>query len=151
MVARENSNGASSVGLKKWTFNSRVRPTRGLSEHIVTMASTFFVAGPFSNLSSDFGVLVDFLARVRAVRLLNTWETKPGQALALNRQILVHKFGHLVTLLWARLILGRFYDAVSHIPFQSTSGTPGFTESDDAFNFINLNQGGYRGRNVPGA
>ena len=109
------------------------------------------VAGPFSNLSSDFRVLVDFLARVRAVRLLNTWETKPGQALALNRQILVHKFGHLVTLLWARLILGRFYDAVSRIPFQSTSGTPGFTESDDAFNFINLNQGGYRGRNVPGA
>ena len=38
------------------------------------------VAGPFSNLSSDFGVLVDFLAQVRTVRLLNTWETKPGQA-----------------------------------------------------------------------
>ncbi len=57
------------------------------------------VAGPFSNLSGDFGVLVDFLARVGAVRLLNTWETKPGQALALNRQILLHKFGHLVTLL----------------------------------------------------
>ena len=109
------------------------------------------VAGPFSNLSSDFGVLIDFLARVRAVRLLNTWETKAGQALALNRQILVHKFGHLVTLLWARFILGRFYDAVSRIPFQSTSGTSGFTESDDVFNFINSNQGGYRGRNVPGA
>ena len=118
-----------------------------------TIVSTLFLLqGPFQIIRAiSFGVLVDFLARVRAVRLLNTWETKPGQALALNRQILVHKFGHLVTLLWARLILGRFYDAVSRIPFQSTSGTPGFTESDDAFNFINLNQGGYRGRNVPGA
>ena len=116
---------------------------------MVTMASALFLLqGPFQIFRAISGFLS---TRVRAVRLLNTWETKPGQALALNRQFLVHKFGHLVTLLWARLILGRFYDAVSRIPFQSTSGTPGFTESDDAFNFINLNQGGYRGRNVPGA
>ena len=151
MLARENFNWTSSVGLKSWTWNFRVQPSRRPSEHMVTMASTLLLLqGPFKSFER-FGVLVDFLARVRAVRLLNTWETKPGQALALNRQILVHKFGHLVTLLWARLILGRFYNAVSRIPFQSTSGTPGFTESDDAFNFINLNQGGYRCRNVPGA
>ena len=109
------------------------------------------VAGPFSNLSKDFGVLTDFLARIRAVRLLNQWETSVGQALALNRQFLVHKFGHLVSLLWARLILGRFYDAVTRIPFDSVSGAPNYYESDDPLNLLNLNRGGYRGRNIPGA
>ena len=109
------------------------------------------VAGPFSNLSSDFGELTDFLARIRALRLINTWETNVGQALALNRKLLVNKFGHLVTLLWTRLIIGRFYDAVSRIPFNFATGNSDFTESDDPLNFLNLNHGGYRGSNVPGA
>ena len=61
-------------------------------------------------------MLVNFLARVRAVFLLKTLETKAGQVLAINRQVLVHKFGKLATLFWARLILGRFHDAVRAFP-----------------------------------
>ena len=67
----------------------------------------------------DFKVLVDFLTRIRAMRLLHQWDTALGQALALNRNALVHKFGHLVSLLWARLILGRFWDVVSRFPFEA--------------------------------
>ena len=127
------------------TFEQTLRSYGNDGQYLV------LVAGPFSNLSKDFGVLTDFLARIRAVRLLNQWETSVGQALALNRQFLVHKFGHLVSLLWARLILGRFYDAVTRIPFDSVSGASNYSESDDPLNLLNLNRGGYRGRNIPGA
>ena len=72
-----------------------------------------FVAGPFANLSKDVALLTDFVARLRAVRLLNDWDISPGQALALNRRLLIQKFGHLTSLLWARLILGRFRDDAS--------------------------------------
>ena len=57
-----------------------------------------FVAGPFSNLSKDVALLTDFVARLRAVRLLNDWDISPGQALALNRRLLIQKFGHLTSL-----------------------------------------------------
>ena len=33
------------------------------------------VAGPFSHLPGDFKVLVDFLTRIRAMRLLHQWNT----------------------------------------------------------------------------
>jgi hypothetical protein len=39
-------------------------------------------------------------------------QSTPGHALAMNRHILVSNFGHLASLLWAKLILGRFRDAV---------------------------------------
>ena len=79
------------------------------------------VAGPFSNLPDYLKVLVGFLTRARAVRLLHQWDTALGQALALNRNALVHKFGHLVSLLLARLILGRFRDVVSCMPFEAAT------------------------------
>ena len=55
------------------------------------------------------------------MRLLHQCDTTPGQALALNRNALVHKFGHLVSLLWARLILSCFRDAVSRITFEAAT------------------------------
>jgi hypothetical protein len=70
------------------------------------------VVGPFANLSDDFMVLCDFLGRVRAFRAINKWNINPKHALAINRHILITRFGHLAALMWARLILSRFRDAV---------------------------------------
>ena len=109
------------------------------------------VVGPFEDLSEDFAVLVDFLARRRATRLLDQWDTTPGLALALNRKALVHKFGHLASLLWARLILGRFQDAVPHAPFGATSNSSEFPADEDPSNLTGSHRPAYRGRNVPGA
>ena len=111
------------------------------------------VAGPFSNLSDGFMVFVDFLARLRARRLLNHWDIAPGQALALDRNTLVHKSGHLVSLLWARLILGRFRDVASRIPFEAATSATEVPKSPMAktqpLNFPGSTA--YRGRNASGA
>ena len=72
------------------------------------------VVGPFANLSDDFMVLCDFLGRARALKAINSWNISPKHALAMNRHILVSHFGHLASLVWAKLILGRFRDAVLH-------------------------------------
>jgi hypothetical protein len=112
------------------------------------------VVGPFSNLSKDVGLIIDFVARLRAVRLINNWDMSARQALALNRRLLVQKFGHLATLLWAKLILGRFRDAVSRIPLKTTTGAgsgKGASDNDDPTILLNVNGGAYRGSNVPGA
>ena len=55
-------------------------------------------------------VLCDFLGRARALKAINTRFI--SHALAINRHILVSHFGHLASLVWAKLILGRFRDAV---------------------------------------
>ena len=57
-------------------------------------------------------VLCDFLGRARALKAINSWNISPKHALAMNRHILVSHFGHLASLVWAKLILGRFRDAV---------------------------------------
>ena len=110
------------------------------------------VGGPFADLSEDFAV-VDFLARRRATRLLDQLDTTPGQALALNRKalVLVHKFGHLASLLWARLVLGRFQVAAPHTPFGATSNSFKFPADEDPSNLTVFPRPAYRGRNVPGA
>ena len=105
------------------------------------------VVGPFANLSDDFMVLCDFLGRVRALRAINSWNISPKHALAVNRHILITRFGHLAALAWARLILSRFRDSV----------LPNFTHATDdsgAFSntfFSDPHRGVYRGRYVPGA
>jgi hypothetical protein len=105
------------------------------------------VVGPFANLSEDFMVLCDFLGRVRAHRAINSWNISPKHALAVNRHILITRFGHLAALAWARLILRRFRDSV----------LPDFTHSaadSDAFSntyLSNPHRGTYHGRYVPGA
>ena len=48
-------------------------------------------------------------------------EHHPWTSAGSNRNALVHKFGHLVSLLWARLILSRFRDVVSHLPFEAAT------------------------------
>ncbi len=75
------------------------------------------VAGPFSNMPDDFKVLVVFLARIRAMRLLHPWDTTPGIALALIETPLCKNLATWLPYfgLWARLILGRFRDVVSRI------------------------------------
>ena len=70
------------------------------------------VVGPFANLSDDFMVLCDFLGRARALKAIYSWNISPKHALAINRHILLSHFGHLASLVWAKLILGRFRDAV---------------------------------------
>ena len=70
------------------------------------------VVGPFANLSDDFTVLCDFLGRARALRAISSWNIDPKHALVINRHILVTRFGYLAALVWARLILGRFLDAL---------------------------------------
>ena len=108
MTAREGFNRTLRVE-KNWTpadflgstFEKTYRPYGENGRFLV------LVVGPFADLSVDFAVLVDFLARRRATRLLDQRSTYPGLALALNRKALAHKFGHLASLLWTRLILGR--------------------------------------------
>ena len=105
------------------------------------------VVGPFANLSDDFMVLCDFLGRARALKAINSWNISPKHALAMNRHILVSHFGHLASLVWAKLILGRFRDAV----LPDFSGFP--AGSDDYLNafFTDPRHGRYCGRYVPGA
>ena len=69
------------------------------------------VVGPFANLSDDFMVLCNFLGRARALIAINSWYISPKNALAMNRHILISHFSHLASLVWAKLILGRFRDA----------------------------------------
>ena len=109
------------------------------------------VDGPFSNLSKDVDVLVDLVARLRALRLLGQWDVSAKQALALNRHFLVQKFGGLSSLLWARFILGRFRDAVSRTPLAASSSSSEHFDINDLYSFRNPNRGAFRGRNVPGA
>ena len=84
------------------------------------------VVGPFPNLSDDFMVLCDFLRRVRALRTISIWNVSPKHALAINRHILVSRFSHLHSLMWARLILGCFHDAVLPDSTQDLSGSDAF-------------------------
>ena len=74
------------------------------------------VDGPFSSLSGDVSVLTDFIARVRALRLIQQRNMSPQLALALVRNSLVQCFGLMSSLLWARHIIVRFRGAVVRTP-----------------------------------
>ena len=109
---------------------------------------TKFMIGPIANLSDDFMVLCDFLGRARALKTMNSWNISPKHALAMNRHILVSHFGHLTSLVvWAKLILGRFRDAVLPDFSRFPAG------SDDNLNafFTDPRHGRYCGRYFPGA
>jgi hypothetical protein len=105
------------------------------------------VVGPFANLSDDFMVLCDFLGRARALKAINSWYISPKHALAMNRHILVSHFGHLASLVWAKLILGRFRDAVLPDFSRFPAGSDDYLS---AF-FTDPRHGRYCGRYVPGA
>ncbi len=57
-------------------------------------------------------VLCDFLGRARALKAIYDWNISPKQALVINRNMLISHFGHLASLVWTKLILDRFRDAV---------------------------------------
>ena len=104
------------------------------------------VVGPFANLSDDFMILCDFLGRVRALRTVSSWNINPKHALAMNHHIMASHFGHAAALTWARLILGRFRDAI--LPdFQPPAGSGAFFDSFSS----DPRRGEYLGRYVPGA
>jgi hypothetical protein len=56
--------------------------------------------------------LCDSLGRARALKAINSWYISPKHALTINRHILISHFGHLASLVWAKMVLGRFLHAV---------------------------------------
>jgi hypothetical protein len=106
------------------------------------------VDGPFSNLSGDVAILTDFIARVRACRVIQQRNISPKLALALVRNSLVQSFGLMSSLLWARHINGRFRDAVvrSHRHQAAEDQNASFEDT-----FPDPWRGGYHGSFVPGA
>ena len=91
--------------------------------------------------------LCGFLGRVRALKAIYNWIISPMHALAMNRHILVSHFGDSASLVWAKLILGRFRDAILPDFSRLPAG------SDDYLNafFTDPRHGRYCGRYVPGA
>ena len=71
-------------------------------------------------------------------------------ALAINRHILVPHFGHLASLVWAKLILGRFRDAVLPNYSRFPAGSDDYLNYLYAF-FTDPRHGRHCGRYVPGA
>ena len=106
------------------------------------------VDGPFSNLSDDVAILTDFIARVRACRMIQQRGLSPKLALALVRNSLDQSFGLMSSLLWARHINGRFRDAVVRSPRHRVAEDHNFTFEDT---FPDPWRGGYYGSFVPGA
>jgi hypothetical protein len=107
------------------------------------------VTGPFGNLSSDFSVLVDFIARERALQTMELRNVKPALALAVHRRALVRRIGLLTSRGWAQHIVDRWRDAVSNRP--AAPQTADIDLAADVFLSNNPSRGGYRGMNVPGA
>ena len=107
------------------------------------------VTGPFANLSSDFNVLVDLIARERARCLINQCKITAKQALAIYRQFVSRRIGLIACRGWAQHIINRFRDAVSTVPTPSpVADAEFFAEADFS---RNSRRGGYCGRSVPGA
>jgi hypothetical protein len=108
------------------------------------------VDGPFSNLSGDVAILTDFIARVRACRVIQQRNISPKLALAIVRNSLTQTFGLISSLLWARHIVGRFRDAVVRAPRQHQQAAEDQNNHFDDI-FPDPWRGGYHGSFVPGA
>ena len=101
------------------------------------------------NLSSDFNVLVDLIARERARCLISQCKITAKQALAIYRQFVSRRIGLIACRGWAQHITNRFRDAVSTDPTPSpVADAEFFAEADFS---RNSRRGGYYGRSVPGA
>ena len=107
------------------------------------------VTGPFGNLFSDFNLLVDFIARERAMQTMKLRGTNPALALAVHRRALVRRIGLLTSRGWAQHIVDRWHDAVSNRP--TASHTTEIDLAADEFLSDNPHRGGYHGMHVPGA
>ena len=106
------------------------------------------VGGPFSNLSGDVTILTDFIARVRALRLIQQRNMPPKLTLALVRNSLVQCFGLMSSLIWARNIIVRFRDAVVRTPRRQAAEDQDPVPDDI---FPDPWRGAYFGSFVPGA
>jgi hypothetical protein len=71
------------------------------------------VSGSLGNLSSDFLVVVEFIASIQAIRARQWRTTSKEQLFSMNRRFLVTSFGLFSARLWARHIHDRFRDAVA--------------------------------------
>ncbi len=123
--------------------------TKVLKSHGEDDRYLVLVVGPFANLSDDFMALCDFLGRARGLKAIYRWKISPKHALAMNRHILISHFGRLASLVWAKLILGRFRDAM----LPGFSRFPAGSWSDDYLNalFTDPRHGRYCCQYVPGA
>ena len=104
------------------------------------------VVGPFAIFLTISWSCMTFLDEL-VLKAINSWYISPKHALAMNRHILISHFGHFASLVWAKLILGRFRDAVLSDFSRFPAG------SDDYLNafFTDPRHGRYCGRYVPGA
>ncbi len=89
-----------------------------------------FDASTFAKCGSPNSKPVSWSGKGRQIsglahRTISSWNNSPKHALAINRHIMVSRFGHMASLMWARLILGRFRDAVLADP-HSLSSSSGF-------------------------
>ena len=100
------------------------------------------VTGPFGDLSD---LLVDFIARERAMQTIKLRGTNSALAFAVHRRALVRRIG----LLTFRGIVDRWHDAVSNRP--TASHTTEIDHAADEFLSDNPHRGGYHGMHVPGA
>ena len=83
-----------------------------LFEQCKTYLYIALVTGPFGNLSSDFNLLVDFIARERAMQTMKLRGTNPALALAVHRRALVRRIGLLTSRGWAQHTVDRWHGAV---------------------------------------
>ena len=120
--------------------------TEDLKSHGKDGRYLVLVVGPSANLSDYFMVLCDFLGRVRALEAINSWNISPKHV-GNEPAYFDISYCHLASLVWAKLILGRFRDAVLPDFSRFPAG------SDDYLNafFTDPRHGRNCGRYVPGA
>jgi len=85
------------------------------------------VTGSLGNLSSDFAVVVEFVACIQTIRACQWRTTSREQLFSMYHRFLVSSFGLFAARLWARHIHDRFRDAVAVTP---TSNGPTFPDPD---------------------
>jgi len=108
------------------------------------------VSGPFGNLSDDFNLVVDLIAREKATAWIEKRKVNPKAALALFKLGVVRRLGLFVTRGWSQLIIDRWRDAVVGRPLQSGGPSGAGLNTGVAFS-TSPRHSGYCGMNVPGA
>ena len=127
------------------TFEQELR-TYGLDGALCVL-----VSGPFANLSEDFKLLVDLIAREKATAWIEKRNVTPKAALALFKLGVVRHLGLFVTRGWSQLIIDRWRDAVTGRPHLSAAASAAGLNADADFSSSNPRHSGYCGMHVPGA
>ena len=127
------------------TFEQELR-TYGLDGALCVL-----VSGPFANLSEDFKLLVDLIAREKATAWIEKRNVTPKAALALFKLGVVRHLGLFVTRGWSQLIIDRWRDAATGRPHPSAAALAAGLNADAVFFSSNTRHSGYCGMHVPGA